>query len=72
MFTEQKPPAGYIWRVSTGLGSGLYSVTAGAVGYGVGSVKWVAGKSYDAGTAVVSHVKVPTIPKFAKKKDKKE
>jgi len=47
----------------------------GAVGLGVGSVKWVAGKSYDAGTgvinttrAVVSKVPVPTL----KKKPKKE
>jgi len=47
----------------------------GAVGLGVGSVKWVAGKSYDAGSgvisttkAVVSKVPVPTL----KKKPKKE
>ena len=30
----------------------------GAVGLGVGSVKWVAGKSYDAGSAVVGTTKM--------------
>ncbi|XP_060568069.1 transmembrane protein 263-like [Ruditapes philippinarum] len=70
--SEQKAQAGVIWRVSSGLGSGLYNVTTGAVGYGVGSVKWVAGKSYDVGTAVASHVKVPSVPLLSKKKDKKE
>ena len=58
--------------MSSGLGSGLYNVTTGAVGYGVGGVKWVAGKSYDVGTAVASHVKVPAVPLLSKKKDKKE
>ena len=70
--TEQKPQAGIIWRVSSGVGSGLYSVTSGALGYGVGGVKWAAGKSYEAGAAVVNHVKVPSIPLLTKKKDKKE
>ena len=36
----------------------MYGLTTGAVGgavgVGVGSVKWVAGKGYDAGHAVVS------------------
>lgn len=47
----------------------------GAVGLGVGGVKWAAGKGYNAGSAVigttrtiVSKVPVPTL----KKKDKKE
>ena len=64
-----------VWRV----GSGLYSTTTGAiggaVGLGVGSVKWAATKSYDAGSVVVStgktvvqKVPLPTL----KKKDKKE
>ena len=33
---EQKPPAGVVWRMS----SGLYSMTTGAIGYGVGGVKY--------------------------------
>ncbi|KAL4225422.1 hypothetical protein ACF0H5_016112 [Mactra antiquata] len=70
--SEQKPQSGFVWRMSTGLGSGLYNVTTGAVGYSVGGVKWVAGKSYDAGAAVASHIKVPPIPKLTKRKDKKE
>lgn len=70
--SENKPAAGFIWRVSSGVGSGLYNVTTGAVGYGVGSVKWVAGKSYDVGATVVSHVKIPQVPLLTKKKDKKE
>lgn len=55
------------WRVS----SGLYNTASGAVGLGVGGVKWVAGKSYDVGSTVVSHVKVPSIPRL-KRKDKNE
>ncbi|XP_078332249.1 uncharacterized protein LOC144625407 [Crassostrea virginica] len=56
-----------LWRMS----SGLYSTATGAVGYGVGSVKWVAGKTYDVGSTVVSHVKVPSVSTL-KRKDKKE
>ena len=60
-----------MWRMS----SGLYNVTTGAIGYGVGGVKWAAGKSYEVGTAVgsavTSHVKVPSVQTF-RKKDKKE
>ena len=62
---------GLLWRMS----SGVYYGASGAVGMGVGSVKWVAGKGYDAGSAVVgttkavvSKVPVPTL----RKKDKKE
>ena len=72
---EEEKPRSLVWR----LGSGVYSTTTGAVtgavGLGVGSVKWVADKSYDAGSAVVgttkavvSKVPVPTL----KRKDKKE
>ena len=72
-FSEQAPPAGIVWRMS----SGLYNVTTGAVGYGMGGVKWVAGKSYDVtsavGSAVTSSVKkVPSTLATLKKKDKKE
>ena len=66
---------GYLWRFSTGLVSTTTGAISGAVGLGVGSVKWVAGKSYDAGTGVISTTKavvgkvpVPTL----KKKPKKE
>ena len=69
------PSSGYLWRFSTGLISTTTGAITGAVGLGVGSVKWVAGKSYDAGSgvisttkAVVSKVPVPTL----KKKPKKE
>ena len=73
VLSEQKPPVGIVWRMS----SGLYNVTTGAVGYGVGGVKWVAGKSYDVTTAVGSAVttgvkKVPSTIATLKKKDKKE
>lgn len=70
--SESKQQGGIVWRVSSGIGSGLYNVTTGAVGYGVGGVKWVAGKSYDVGSAVASRVKVPPVPGLSKKKDKKE
>jgi len=69
------PSGGYLWRFSAGLVSTTTGAITGAVGLGVGSVKWVAGKGYDAGAAVVgttkavvSKVPVPTI----KKKPKKE
>jgi len=62
---------GLLWRMS----SGIYGTAAGAVRLGVGGVKWVADKSYTAGTTVlstsktvVSKVPIPTL----KKKDKKE
>ncbi|KAH3890400.1 hypothetical protein DPMN_014481 [Dreissena polymorpha] len=71
--SEQKPPVGFVWRVSSGIGSGLYSVTTGAVGYSVGGVKWAAGKGYDIGSTVVNTVKHPPVPAvLKKKKDKKE
>jgi hypothetical protein len=69
------PSGGYLWRFSTGLVSTTTGALTGAVGLGVGGVKWVAGKGYDAGAAVVgttkavvSKVPVPTL----KKKPKKE
>lgn len=68
------PSGGYLWRFSTGLVSTTTGAITGAVGLGVGSVKWVAGKSYDAGSgvvnttkAVVSKVPVPTLRKKPKK-----
>lgn len=79
IISEAPKPTSLMWR----LGSGLYGTTTGviggAVGLGTGSVKWVAGKSYDAGSAVlsttvnttktiVSYVPKPTL----KRKDKKE
>lgn len=65
--TDERSKGNLLWRMS----SGLYSTATGAVGYGVGSVKWVAGKTYDVGSTVVSHVKVPSASTF-KRKDKKE
>lgn len=76
---EPQKPASLVWRISSGVvGAGTGAVT-GAVGYGYGGVKWVAGKSYDAGSAVVSTTvnttktvasKVP-VP-FKKGKDKSD
>lgn len=65
--TDEGSKGNLLWRMS----SGLYSTATGAVGYGMGSVKWVAGKTYDVGSTVVSHVKVPSVSTF-KRKDKKE
>jgi len=66
---------GYLWRFSSGLVNTTTGAITGAMGLGVGSVKWVAGKGYDAGSgvlsttkAVISKVPVPTL----KKKPKKE
>ncbi|VDI44955.1 transmembrane protein 263-like [Mytilus galloprovincialis] len=64
---EEIPQANIVWRMS----SGVYNTATGAVGMGVGGVKWVAGKSYDVGSTVVSNVKVPKLSSF-KRKDKKE
>ncbi|GIY31365.1 uncharacterized protein CDAR_610081 [Caerostris darwini] len=41
---------GLIWRMS----SRLYNIGSGAVGLGVGSVKWAASTTYTVGTGVVS------------------
>jgi hypothetical protein len=65
--SDQGSTGGLLWRMS----SGLYNTATGAVGYGVGSVRWVAGKTYDVGSSVVSHVKVPSVSTL-KRKDKKE
>ena len=64
------------------MSSGVYSTATGAVGAGIGGVCWVAGKTYDVGSAVVgktydvgsavtSKVPMPGLP-FGKKKDKNE
>lgn len=65
--TEQVPQRNIVWRMT----SGVYSTASSAVGMGVGGVKWVAGKSYDVGTTVVSNVKVPKLSSL-RRKDKKE
>ncbi|KAG8193833.1 hypothetical protein JTE90_029566 [Oedothorax gibbosus] len=41
---------GVLWRVS----SQLYNVGSGAVGLGVGTVKWAASTTYNVGSGVVS------------------
>jgi len=72
------PTGGYLWRFSTGVLSTTTGAITGAVGMSVGGVKWVAGKGYNAGTAVgsavidttksmVSKVPVPTLKKKSKK-----
>jgi len=45
-----------LWRVSSGIASGV----TGTVGMGVGSVKWVAEKGYDATAAVGNAVAIST------------
>lgn len=72
------PSGGYLWRFSTGVLSTTTGAITGAVGLGVGGVKWVAGKGYNASTAVgsavidttktvVSKVPVPSLSRKAKK-----
>ena len=72
------PVGGYLWRFSSGVLSTTTGALSGAVGLSVGGVKWVAGKSYNAGTAVgmavidttksvVKKVPVPTLKQKAKK-----
>ena len=70
---SQAPAGGYLWRFSSGLVSTTAGAITGAVGLGVGGVKWVAGKGYSAGSAVidttktvVSKVPVPQLKKKAK------
>ena len=58
---------GLLWRVT----SGVYSTATGAVGAGIGGVRWVASKTYDVSSAVVSKVPVPSLS-LRKKKDKNE
>ncbi|XP_076450043.1 uncharacterized protein LOC143286385 [Babylonia areolata] len=63
--TDPNQQGGILWRVT----SGVYSTATGAVGAGIGGVRWVAGKTYDVGSAVASKVPVPGL---GKKKDKNE
>ncbi|KAL8618738.1 hypothetical protein ACOMHN_015148 [Nucella lapillus] len=63
--TDPSQQSGILWRVT----SGVYSTATGAVGAGIGGVRWVAGKTYDVGSAVASKVPVPGL---GKKKDKNE
>ncbi|CAL1535775.1 unnamed protein product [Lymnaea stagnalis] len=75
-----QPAGGFLWRMS----SGLFNTATGAVGYGVGGVKWVAGKTIDVGSAVAhktmdagavvaSKLPLPSVSvPFVTKKDKKE
>ncbi|CAH1786912.1 unnamed protein product [Owenia fusiformis] len=69
---EPPPNHGMVWKI----GSGVWGLTSGTVGLGVNSVKWVAGKGYDATSAVVTtgasaavavKNKMPTIRKHPKK-----
>ncbi|GFS97461.1 uncharacterized protein NPIL_456881 [Nephila pilipes] len=61
---------GLIWRMS----SRLYNIGSGAVGLGVGSVKWAASTTYSVGTGVVSatHTVVSKVVPSALPKPKKE
>ena len=38
------PPGGLLWRMSAGVLSGATGAVTGAMGYGVGGMRWVAGK----------------------------
>ena len=72
---EPTKPTSLMWRMSSGLYSATTGAVTGTVGLGVGSVKWVAGKGYIAGSAVINTTKtvaakVP-MPTW-KRKDKKE
>lgn len=72
---EQPSQGGYVWRFSSGLVSSTAGVLTGAVGLGVGGVKWVASKGISAGGAVVDTTKniVGKVPvPVLKRKDKKE
>lgn len=69
---ETPQQSGYVWRFS----SGVVNTTASALGLGVNGIKWVVGKGYNAGSAVVGTTKtvvckVP-VPAALQKKDKKE
>ena len=79
---EPAAQAGLLWRMSAGLYNTTSNAVTGAVGYGVGGVKWVAGKTVDVGSAVAqktidagstvtSKLPLPSMP-FVSKKDKKE
>ncbi|GFO01249.1 upf0444 transmembrane protein c12orf23-like protein [Plakobranchus ocellatus] len=79
---EPAPQGGLLWRMSAGLYNTTTSAVSGAVGYGVGGVKWVAEKTVDVGSAVAhktldassavtSKLPLPSMP-FVSKKDKKE
>ena len=63
LFSDAGKQPGMIWRMS----SGLYNTATGAVGLGVGGVKWVVG----VGSSVVGHVPIPGKSRW-KTKDKSE
>ncbi|CAI9725334.1 Hypothetical predicted protein [Octopus vulgaris] len=69
--TDPSKQPSMIWRVSSGLYSTATGAATGAVSLGVGSVKWVAGKGYDVGHAVVTKVPIPGVSRW-KTKDKSE
>ncbi len=72
---EPTKPTSLMWRMSSGLYSATTGAVTGTVGLGVGGVKWVAGKGYNAGSAVISTTKTVAakVPMPAwKRKDKKE
>ncbi|XP_013397019.1 transmembrane protein 263-B [Lingula anatina] len=72
---EPQQSPGMVWRLS----SGVFNTATGAVGLGVGGVKWAASKGYNVGAAVVSGSqavasKVPVVNKLPglSKKDKSD
>ncbi|KAH9507568.1 hypothetical protein Btru_051487 [Bulinus truncatus] len=81
---SSQPTGGILWRMSSGIYSTATGAVTGAVGYGFGGVKWVAGKTLDvgsvvahktidAGAAVASKLPLPSVSvPFVTKKDKKE
>uniref|UniRef100_A0A0B6YLJ4 Uncharacterized protein n=1 Tax=Arion vulgaris TaxID=1028688 RepID=A0A0B6YLJ4_9EUPU len=76
---KNQPTGGFLWRMSAGLVNSATGVVTGAAGYGVSGAKWVAGKTVDAGTAIVhttlsaGSVVANKLPlSVVSKKDKKE
>lgn len=66
---------GYLWRISSGIIGSTTGAVSGAVGLGIGGIKWAVSKGYTAGSMVVDTTKTVAgkvaVPS-RKAKDKKE
>jgi hypothetical protein len=69
LISDPKTQPGILWRVTSGVVSTASGAVGAGIGAGIGGVRWVAGKTYDVGSAVASKVPVPAL---GKKKDKNE